>query len=72
MADLVTNPCPTCVAQAAYTKLLISDDSADFTASGGAKRLHFLGEGIKKYVRKRNDQGITGDLARLASRIYDG
>jgi hypothetical protein len=72
LADLTLNPCDGCVAQAAYSKLLISGTTADWTASGGAHRLHFLGEGLKKYVRKRNDQGITGDLWKLASRIHDG
>jgi hypothetical protein len=72
MADLVLNPCEACVAQAAYSKLLINGTTANWTASGGAKRLHFLGEGLRKYVKKRNDQGITGDLWKLASRIHDG
>lgn len=72
MADLTLNPCSDCVAQAAYTKMLFSTDENDFTASGGAKRLHFLGEGLQKIVNKRNDQGITGDLWTLASRIHDG
>ena len=72
MADLVLNPCEACVAQAAYSKLLINGTTANWTASGGAKRLHFLGEGLRKYIKKRNDQGITGDLWKLASRIHDG
>lgn len=72
MADLTLNPCADAVAQAAYTKLLMSDDPADFTASGGAKRLHFLGENISEYSFKRNDQGITGDLWKLASRFNTG
>lgn len=71
MADLVLNPCTGCVAQAAYTKLLISDSSTDFTATGGASRLHFLGENLKKFVRKRDDMGITGDRWRLRSRIHE-
>lgn len=71
MADLTLNPCSGCVAQAAYTKMLLSDSSTLFTATSGAKRLHFLGEDIKKYVRKRDDQGITGDRWRLRSRIHE-
>lgn len=66
MADLTLNPCSACVAQAAYTKMLLSSDSADFTKSGGkAYRLHFIGERLKKYVRLHDNQRITGDLWRL-------
>jgi hypothetical protein len=72
LADLLLNPCPECVSQAAYTKLLMSTDPNDFTASGGAVRLHFLGESISRYVTKRNDQGITGDLWKLANRFHSG
>ena len=71
MPDLTLNPCTGCVAQSAYSKLLLSSDSADFTKSGGlAYRLYFLGENIKKYVRKRDIQRIIGNLWRVPESVF--
>jgi hypothetical protein len=71
MPEPILNPCEDCVSQAAFTKLLMSGNASDFSDSAGGKRLHFLGESLKKYVNKRNDQGITGHLWKLRDRIWD-
>ena len=71
MADL--NPCASCVSQAAYTKILLGTDLADWTDTGGfSTRMRILGENIRKFVRVRPSQEITGDLWVLADRLVDG
>ena len=68
MADL--NPCPTCVSQAAYTKLLLGSHLTDWSDTY-ASRMRILGENIRKFVKVRPSQEITGDLWILADRLVD-
>jgi len=68
--DVAFNPCPPCVAQAAYSRLLLSPDKDDWS-DDTATRLRFMREDLKLYRRKVVPQEITGDLHVYADLIRD-
>lgn len=69
MADL--NPCSSCVAQAAYTKMLLGTHLTDWSNTY-ATRMRFLGENLRKFTKVRPSQEISGDLWVLSDRVTDG
>ena len=69
---MANNLCTDCVAQGAFSKLIVEPGASPHTFDANSERYEFLGETLTTFQRLEISQGITGDLGQLASRVYEG